>query len=273
MADQGMNTGSQSPMTGGMQSNGATPQYSSSDAGNGMPGLSSTVQSAKDTAANLAGQAKQYAGDMTIRAKDKSRSMFEQQKEAAVGQLDTVAQALHRTAEELQQSANPQVAQYIDMAATKIESLGGRLREKDLDTLLNDTQNLARRNPGIFLAGTVAAGFLIARFLKSSSERHLSLPAPDRSATVGTMPGSGTYAGSQTNTAPSPGGSSGQTQHVAGTSTDTAGAMTGDLDVSSTGDKSSPVTPAATSATITDGSNSTSSSRRTNQGGNFHGDR
>lgn len=273
MADQGMNTGSQPQTSGGMQSLGTDSNYSASDADKSMSGLSSTVQGAKDTAANLAGQARQYAGDMTVRAKDKGRSMFEQQKDAAVGQLDNVADALRRTASELQQSTSPQVAQYIDMAADQLETLGSRLREKDLDTLISDTQNLARRNPGIFLAGTMAAGFVLARFLKSSSERRLALPAPTQDSHVGTVPVPGTYPTSSTTMGSGEVSTSGPAQHVAGTSTDTAGAMTGDLDISPTGDSSTPLTPAATSTGSSESDSSSTLTRRNNQGGNFYGDR
>jgi hypothetical protein len=266
-----MNSGSQSPI-GGVQSQEADLQNPGANAGNGMPGLSSTVQGAKESAANLAGQAKQYAGDMTLRAKDKGRSMFEQQKDVAADQLENVADALRRTSGELQQSTNPQVARYIDMSADQLENFGNRLRNKNLDSLLNDTQNLARRHPGAFLAGTMAAGFIIARFLKSSSDRHFAASSQTGAQQVGTIPVQGTYPVSNSSLSPSTEVIGGATPHLAGTSTDTAGAMSGDLDISSNGDRSSPATPNATSSDTID-TGAASQSRRNNQGGNFYGDR
>jgi len=123
----------------------------------------------KEGTSRLATGARQYADDIASKAKEKSRTVFDQQKETAVGQVTNVASAIRSTASQLQGEGQDQVARYIGMLADQLENLGGRLREKDLDTLLNDAQSLARRSPGTFFVGSVAVGFLLARFLKSSS--------------------------------------------------------------------------------------------------------
>jgi hypothetical protein len=43
------------------------------------------------------------------------------------------------------------------------------LRERDIDDFATELGQLARRNPGVFLAGSVALGFGIARFFKARS--------------------------------------------------------------------------------------------------------
>lgn len=131
----------------------------------------STRDRLRESTAGMASTARNYAGDVASRAKDKSRSMFEQQKESALGQVGSVAQAIRSTASNLQGEGQDQTARYVQMIADQLESIGGRLRDKDLDTLVQDAQNLARRSPGTFIAGSVVAGFLLARFFKSSSER------------------------------------------------------------------------------------------------------
>ncbi|GIZ50390.1 hypothetical protein NCCP691_04040 [Noviherbaspirillum aridicola] len=123
----------------------------------------------KEGTSRLASSARQYADDVASKAKEKSRTVFDQQKETAVGQVSQVASAIRSTAGQLQGEGQDQVARYVGMLADQLENLGGRLREKDLDTLLDDAQNLARRSPGTFFVGSVAVGFLLARFLKSSS--------------------------------------------------------------------------------------------------------
>jgi len=123
----------------------------------------------KEGTSKLASGARQYADDMASRAKEKGRTMFDQQKETAVGQVSTVASAIRSTASQLQGDGQDQIARYINMAADQLENLGGRLREKDLDSLFSDAQNLARRSPATFFIGSMAVGFLLARFLKSSS--------------------------------------------------------------------------------------------------------
>ncbi|HEY9379796.1 MAG TPA: hypothetical protein VIQ01_00970, partial [Burkholderiales bacterium] len=141
---------------------------------------SASVGASSDTAQSFNGsteQAKQAAADMAARAKEQGRQMFSGQKEKATGQMDSVARALRNTAEQLSNEDQSQTAQYVGFAAEQLESFGQRLREKDLDTLINDAQNIARRSPTAFFAGSVVAGFLLARFLKSSAERQAD---PDR---------------------------------------------------------------------------------------------
>lgn len=193
MADQDKDRTDQGSLTGGMQAGspvaaggtsspgisstmsgsaaGSSGGIDSELAGSSMSGKSSTTaDSIKAGSARLANEARQYAGDMANRAKEKSRTMFDQQKESALGQVQSVAGAFRSTAGNLQGEGQDQIARYIGIVADQLESLGGRLREKDLDTLISDTQNMVRRSPGTFFAGTVVAGFLLARFLKSSSE-------------------------------------------------------------------------------------------------------
>jgi hypothetical protein len=48
-----------------------------------------------------------------------------------------------------------------------MRQLAGGLRERDIDDFARELADLARRNPGVFLAGSVALGFGIARFFKA----------------------------------------------------------------------------------------------------------
>jgi hypothetical protein len=137
--------------------------------GNDKPGSADL----KETGSRVADEAKNYVEDMTSRAKEQGRSMFEQQKESAAAQADSVAHAFRSTANQLQGEDKSPAGRYINLAADQVESLGRRLREKDLDAIFRDVEDLARRSPGPFFAGSLVAGFLFARFLKSSAQhRH-----------------------------------------------------------------------------------------------------
>jgi hypothetical protein len=48
-----------------------------------------------------------------------------------------------------------------------MRQLAGGLRERDVEEFARELAALARRNPGVFLAGSVALGFGIARFFKA----------------------------------------------------------------------------------------------------------
>jgi len=163
----GMESMSQRNLSGQTQSG----QTQSGQTQSGQPQSGQTISSGnmKENSARMASTAKQYAGDVANRAKEKSRTVFEQQKESTIGQVGNIAHAIRSTADNLHGDGQDQIARYITMAADQLESFGSRLRQKDLDTLFNDAQNLARRAPTTFIIGSVLTGFLLARFLKSSS--------------------------------------------------------------------------------------------------------
>lgn len=174
-------TGTSSATTG--TSSAALSSGTGSGTGSGSQGIGTssgtTRDRLKETTAGMASTARNYAGDMANRAKDKGRTVFEQQKETALGQVGSVAQAIRSTASNLQGEGQDQTARYVQMLADQLESLSGRLRDKDLDTLVQDAQNLARRSPGTLIVGSVVAGFLLARFLKSSSDRQVGYTGYD----------------------------------------------------------------------------------------------
>jgi hypothetical protein len=104
------------------------------------------------------------------RLKDDSRQKIESGKRSAADQIDQVAQALNRAGEELNQS-QPTLANYASQFASSVSTFANRLRDGNMDELLSDTRELARRNPGMFLLGGVALGFALSRFLKASAEQ------------------------------------------------------------------------------------------------------
>jgi len=116
-------------------------------------------------------QAKAYAKDMAGRAKEQGRAMFDEQKDTAAGTVDSAANAFRHTAQQLRGDGQAQTGQYVDMLADQLQSLGSRLRSKNLDALLRDAEDFGRRSPGTLLAGSMVAGFVLARFLKSSADR------------------------------------------------------------------------------------------------------
>lgn len=141
--------------------------------GGGTAGAGTGTTGSSASGKRTVDEAKQYAGKMAGRAKEQGRSMFDRQKDSAAKQMDSVVHAFRNTAGQLEGEGQSQTGRYVSMTADRLESFGRRLREKDMDSLVHDAENLSRRAPGAFFAGSLIAGFLFARFLKSSAEhRH-----------------------------------------------------------------------------------------------------
>ena len=136
------------------------------------PGTASsgTGDGPRDAARETIDTVKQEASGLAGRASEQGRSMLSRQKEAAADHLDSVAKALRGSARGLEQE-EPAAGRYVGYAAERLQSMGRQLRDRDVDGLLDDVQDLGRRAPGAFFAGSVIAGFLMARFLKSSADR------------------------------------------------------------------------------------------------------
>jgi hypothetical protein len=110
--------------------------------------------------------------------KQDGRERIERGKQVAADQVEQIADALDDAGNRLN-DGQPTLASYATRLAGGLDQLATRLRENSLEDLARDTRASAVRNPGAFLLGSAAVGFLLARFLKSSID--------DQSETLGTQ--------------------------------------------------------------------------------------
>jgi hypothetical protein len=133
--------------------------------------LKEAAGEAKRAAGEVAEQAQQTAGKMVEGAKEQATSQLSTQKERAAERLGAVALALRQTGQGLREQDQGAVGRYADTVADQVERLTNYLREKDVSEVMEDVENVARRQPGLFLGSAVALGFLGTRFLMSSGSR------------------------------------------------------------------------------------------------------
>jgi hypothetical protein len=121
---------------------------------------------------NERGSAARRASGLAQRLKEDGRQTLEQRKRSAADRVEEIAQAIDRAGTQFSQN-EPVLADYASRFATTVGNLATRLREGSVDDLVEDTRSFARRNPGLFLAGGIAAGFVLSRFVKASAQRTL----------------------------------------------------------------------------------------------------
>jgi len=129
------------------------------------------VEQAQEKLGSVAGQAQQLVGQVTDQAKGQATSQLETQKDRAAERLETASLLLLETGEHLRGKQHGTTAGYVDQAAEQAERLANYVRSRDVAQLMQDTQQLARKRPGLFLGGALALGFLGSRFLQSSGQR------------------------------------------------------------------------------------------------------
>jgi hypothetical protein len=126
-------------------------------------GFKDTAKTATDA---IRQQAAQFAGEV---GRELGKT-GESQKARGVDALKRFARAIDSAARELEpQSAV--VAGAVHEAARKVDGLSDNLSNRDVNELIESAAQLARAQPVLFLGGSVAAGFALARFLKSSSRQ------------------------------------------------------------------------------------------------------
>jgi hypothetical protein len=120
---------------------------------------------------NVKEKAKQVVNETLGEAKGQVKSAFADQKARAAERLGGVAGALRQTSQELRSNQNEFIADYTEAAAQQVDRFSSYLTERDLGDLMGDLRGLAQRQPEVFVAGALAAGFLLGRFIKSSGSQ------------------------------------------------------------------------------------------------------
>jgi hypothetical protein len=132
----------------------------------------------------------QAASDLGQQAKETAGRIADQQiskqKETATGVLEQVAGALQMTGEHLRASEQERIARYAQQAADHVRRFAQSFRGAEPRDVISRAEDLARREPALFLGGAFAVGLVAARFLKSSERspekgrRASRLPPLDR---------------------------------------------------------------------------------------------
>ncbi len=132
-------------------------------------GSESTGRNVSEAAMETAERARHEVRQLMGEAKEKAKSALADQKGVIAEQVDSMAHALRMTAHQLDEQNKDTIARYADWAADSLDNLSNTLRERDLDSLIGQVSDFARRRPAAVIGGAMVAGFLLSRFLKSST--------------------------------------------------------------------------------------------------------
>jgi hypothetical protein len=114
---------------------------------------------------------KSEAAGVAEDVKRQGQEQFETRKHTAADQTEKLAGVVERVAEEFQGQDQQSLAEYAGQLAGTMKKFAENLRDRSLDDVIRDTQQLARNNPTLFLMGSVAVGIALSRFFKASAER------------------------------------------------------------------------------------------------------
>jgi len=147
-----------------------------------QPASALSAAGSTDTGKSLLDQAKDTAGQAYEAASGKAVSKIDDQKLTLASGLSSVAESVRQVGQNLkgpnaQDGIAKYTVEYSDTAAHKIEQVANYFERKDVKEMFRDVEDFARKNPAAFIGGAFVLGIIAARFLKSSSPKHLTKAA------------------------------------------------------------------------------------------------
>ncbi len=146
-------------------------------AGAGDSEASGAQAKAQEKAQEVTGQAQEKAQAAAGQAQAKLREQLDQRSSQAAQQISAQASDLRSVSQTLREQGKEGPAKAADRLAGYAEKVGGYLRGKDSEALLQDAEDFGRRQPAAVAAGGLIVGLVASRFLKSSSSRRYAARA------------------------------------------------------------------------------------------------
>ena len=157
------------------------PMSSAAETGPPLEAAADLVDQAKKTARATAKALSSQASELAGNIGGELTQTAEEQKSRGADAMRGFAKVVHGAANELD-GQSPAVARYVRSAAQSVEGLSDTLRTRSVKDLVTTASDTARTHPMAFLIGSVAVGFALSRFFKSTSrsstgEAGVKLPA------------------------------------------------------------------------------------------------
>ncbi|WP_322937001.1 hypothetical protein [Nocardioides bizhenqiangii] len=150
------------------------------------------ARTAADEGAHLAEAAKSEAQSVATDAKEQARNLVDearvQVQEQSRSQLDTLVSTLQSFAEDLERMARGEGAgsglahDVVTQVGEKARTISSQLRGQEPAQVLDQARDFARRRPGTFLLGALAAGVVAGRVARGAKDAQDS-PAAGASTT------------------------------------------------------------------------------------------
>jgi hypothetical protein len=122
----------------------------------------------KDDVGQIAGAAVEQGRHFLDSAKEQATTYVDKRKDDAAQSVADLAQSLRDAMSQFDE--RPNIRAFVDSAAGGLEQLAETIRARSFNEIFDDVEAVVRRRPATVAAATMAAGFLVARFIKSSAE-------------------------------------------------------------------------------------------------------
>lgn len=122
----------------------------------------------KDDVGDLAGAAVERGWGFVEAARVQATDYAEQRKSDAARSVGDLAKALRESGKTFED--RPNIRAVMDSAADGLDGLAGTISDRSFAELYADAERVARARPAAVAVAGAVAGFLVARFVKASSD-------------------------------------------------------------------------------------------------------
>ena len=125
-------------------------------AGTGASGTDRLVSQVKDQVTNLRGQ-----------AAERARGFADDGKGRVTGLLEDVSEVINDAARSVDERLGSDYGDYAHRAAEAVAGFAGRIRDKSVDDIVDDTRDFVRKSPAVAIGIAAVAGFALVRLLRT----------------------------------------------------------------------------------------------------------
>jgi ElaB/YqjD/DUF883 family membrane-anchored ribosome-binding protein len=153
--------GTDTIVTGASAEDGGSSGFVASGGGNGASGgtTDKLVSQMRDQAASLRGQ-----------ATDKLRGYADDGKSKMTGLLEEIAGVIDDAAKSIDERLGEEYGDYAHRASGAVSGFAGRVGDKSVDDLVDDTREFVRKSPAVAIAAAAVVGFALMRVVRTGLE-------------------------------------------------------------------------------------------------------
>jgi ElaB/YqjD/DUF883 family membrane-anchored ribosome-binding protein len=119
------------------------------------------------TTEKLVGQVRDQVASLRGQAGDKLRTVADDGKERATTLLDDVAGIIEDAARSIDERLGGEYGDYAHRASSAVAGFAGRVREKSVDDIVDDTRDIVRTSPAVAIAAAAVVGFALMRVVRT----------------------------------------------------------------------------------------------------------
>ncbi len=122
------------------------------------------------TSDKIASQVREQVVSLRGQATDKLRGFADDGKGRATNLLGDIADIIEDAARSIDERLGSEYGDYAHKASGAVSSFAGKVREKSVDELVDNTRDVVRKSPTVAIAAAAVVGFALMRVIRTGIE-------------------------------------------------------------------------------------------------------